>query len=64
MTTPHDSARGRIAVVTGGAGTIGTTITKALRENRDRGIHQQRSRHIRCSSKGLTMAATSYEAVC
>ncbi len=34
MATPHPTARGRIADVTGGAGTIATTITKALRENR------------------------------
>src|SRR5229473_340669 len=30
MTTAQDSARGRIAVVTGGAGAIGTAITRAL----------------------------------
>jgi len=32
MTTALDSLRGRIAVVTGGAGAIGTAITKALQE--------------------------------
>jgi hypothetical protein len=32
MTTSQDSARGRTAVITAGAGAIGTAITKALQE--------------------------------
>jgi NAD(P)-dependent dehydrogenase (short-subunit alcohol dehydrogenase family) len=44
MTTALDSLRGRIAVVTGGAGVIGTAITKALREAGHRTVVLDRDR--------------------
>ena len=48
MTTALDSLRGRIAVVTGGAGAIGTAITKALQEAGHRTVVLDRDADIAC----------------
>jgi NAD(P)-dependent dehydrogenase (short-subunit alcohol dehydrogenase family) len=55
------TARGRIAVVTGGAGAIGTAITKALRETGHRTVVLDRSGDVACdlSSETSTRAAAA-----
>src|ERR1700757_3329272 len=61
MTTPPVPARGRIAVVTGGAGAIGTAITKALRETGHRTVVLDRDGDVACdlSSETSTRAAAA-----
>jgi 3-oxoacyl-[acyl-carrier protein] reductase len=61
MTTPPVPARGRIAVVTGGAGAIGTAITKALRETWHRTVVLDRDGDVDCdlSSETSTRAAAA-----
>src|SRR5712664_2108063 len=61
MTTAQDSARGRIAVVTGGAGAIGTAITKALQEAGHRTVVLDRDADIACDlgSEASTRAAAA-----
>jgi hypothetical protein len=61
MTTALDSLRGRIAVVTGGAGAIGTAITKALQEAGDRTVVLDRDADIACDlgSEASTRAAAA-----
>ena len=48
MTTQQDSAPERIAVVTGGAGAIGTAITQALRDTGHRTVVLDRDGDIAC----------------
>jgi NAD(P)-dependent dehydrogenase (short-subunit alcohol dehydrogenase family) len=59
MTTALDSLCGRIAVVTGGAGAIGTAITEALREAGHRTVVLDRDADIACDlgSEASTRAA-------
>ena len=61
MTTARDSLRGRIAVVTGGAGAIGTAITKALQEAGHRTVVLDRDADIACDlgSEASTRAAAA-----
>ena len=61
MTTALDSLRGRIAVVTGGAGAIGTAITKALQEAGHRTVVLDRDADIACDlgSEASTRAAAA-----
>jgi 3-oxoacyl-[acyl-carrier protein] reductase len=61
MTTALDSLRGRIAVVTGGAGAIGTAITKALQEAGHRAVVLDRDADIACDlgSETSTRAAAA-----
>jgi 3-oxoacyl-[acyl-carrier protein] reductase len=61
MTSPPDSARERIAVVTGGAGAIGTAITRALREAGHRTVVLDRDGDVACdlSSETSTKAAAA-----
>ena len=61
MATALDSARGRIAVVTGGAGAIGTAITKALQGTGHRTVVLDRAGDVVCdlSSEASTRAAAA-----
>jgi len=61
MATSLDSARGRIAVVTGGAGAIGTAITKALQGTGHRTVVLDRAGDVVCdlSSEASTRAAAA-----
>jgi NAD(P)-dependent dehydrogenase (short-subunit alcohol dehydrogenase family) len=57
----QDSVRGRIAVVTGGAGAIGTAITRALQETGHRPVVLDRGGDVVCdlSSETSTRAAAA-----
>lgn len=61
MTAPQDSVRGRIAVVTGGAGAIGTAITRALQATGHRPVVLDRDGDVVCdlSSETSTRAAAA-----
>jgi NAD(P)-dependent dehydrogenase (short-subunit alcohol dehydrogenase family) len=61
MTAPQESVRDRIAVVTGGAGAIGTAITRALQETRHRPVVLDRDGDVACdlSSESSTKAAAA-----
>jgi 3-oxoacyl-[acyl-carrier protein] reductase len=61
MTTALDPRHGRIAVVTGGAGAIGTAITKALQEAGHRTVVLDRDADIACDlgSEASTRAAAA-----
>src|ERR1700730_6201741 len=61
MTTALDPRHGRIAVVTGGAGAIGTAITRALHGNGHRTVVLDRDGDIACDlgSEASTRAAAA-----
>ena len=61
MTTALDPRHGRIAVVTGGAGAIGTAITRALHGTGHRTVVLDRDGDIACdlSSEASTRAAAA-----
>src|ERR1700676_1213 len=59
MTTSLDSARGRIAVVTGGAGAIGTAITKALHDTGHHTVVLDRDGDIVCDLSSGTSTRTA-----
>jgi len=59
MTTPPDSARGRIAVITGGAGAIGTAITKALQDTGHHTVVLDRDGDIVCDLSSATSTRTA-----
>ena len=61
MTTQQDSAPERIAVVTGGAGAIGTAITQALRDTGHRTVVLDRAGDVACDlgSEASTRAAAA-----
>ena len=61
MTTALDPPQGRIAVVTGGAGAIGSAITRALRGTGHRTVALDRQGDIACdlASEASTRAAAS-----
>ena len=61
MTTALQAARGRIAVVTGGAGAIGSAITNALQETGHRTVVLDRDGDVVCdlSSEASTRAAAA-----
>lgn len=59
VTTPQDSVRGRIAVVTGGAGAIGTAITRALRDTGHRTVVLDRDGDVACDLSSQTSTRTA-----
>lgn len=61
MSTALDPRHGRIAVVTGGAGAIGTAITRALQDAGHRTVVLDRDGDIACDlgSEGSTRAAAA-----
>jgi NAD(P)-dependent dehydrogenase (short-subunit alcohol dehydrogenase family) len=63
MTSPHDSARGRIAVITGGAGAIGTAITRALQEAGHRAVVLDREGDVACDLSSVTSTKAAAAAV-
>ena len=63
MTSPQDSTRGRIAVVTGGAGAIGTAITKALQEAGHGPVVLDRDGDVACDLSSETSAKAAAAAV-
>jgi NAD(P)-dependent dehydrogenase (short-subunit alcohol dehydrogenase family) len=54
MTAPQDSVHGRIAVVTGGAGAIGTAITRAQKEAGHQTVVLDRDGDVGCDLSSET----------
>src|SRR5215469_2073196 len=63
MTSPGDAARERIAVITGGAGAIGTAITRALREAGHRTVVLDRDGDVACDLSSETSTKVAAAAV-
>ena len=63
MTTGLDPRHGRIAVVTGGAGAIGTAITRALRGTGHRTVVLDRDADIPCDLGSETSTRTAAASV-
>ena len=66
MSTALDPRHGRIAVVTGGAGAIGTAITRALQDAGHRIVILDRDGDIACdlSSEASMAAAMTGQVLC
>jgi len=63
MTSPRGAAPGRVAVITGGAGAIGTAITRALRDTGHRTAVIDRDGDIACDLSDETSTKAAAAAV-